>query len=52
MAPPRNARALIEALKDVRRLTLPGSGHSLMIEQPDAVLDALRHFVGVGVPAA
>lgn len=51
MAPPRNARALIGALKDVRSLTLPGSGHSLMIEQPDAVLDALRRFIGDAVPA-
>ncbi|MGE5667084.1 MAG: alpha/beta fold hydrolase [Betaproteobacteria bacterium] len=52
MAPPRNARALIEGLKDVRSLSLPGAGHSLMIEQPDAVLDALRRFIGVAVPAA
>ena len=45
MAPPRNAQALIGALKDVRSVTLPGCGHSLMVEQPDAVLDALRRFV-------
>ena len=51
MAPPRNARALIEALKDAASVTLPGGGHSLMIEQPDAVLDALRRFIGVAVPA-
>ena len=47
MAPPRNAKALIGALQDVRSLTLPGSGHALTIEQPDAVLDALRSFIGV-----
>ena len=46
MAPPRNAQALIGALKDVRSVTIPGCGHSLMVEQPDAVLDALRRFVG------
>lgn len=47
MAPPRNAQALVEALADARSMTLPGCGHSLMIEQPDTVLDALRSFVGV-----
>jgi pimeloyl-ACP methyl ester carboxylesterase len=47
MAPPRNARALIEALRDVRTVTLPETGHSLMTERPDAVLDALRTFLCV-----
>ena len=47
MAPPRNAKALLETLANVTSMTLPGCGHSLMIEQPDAVLDALRSFVGV-----
>jgi pimeloyl-ACP methyl ester carboxylesterase len=45
MAPPRNADALIAALPDKRTLTIPDSGHSLMVESPDAVLDALRAFL-------
>jgi pimeloyl-ACP methyl ester carboxylesterase len=45
MAPPRNAKALIAALPDVRTVTLPDTGHSLMAERPDAVLDALRGFL-------
>lgn len=45
MAPPRNAKALIAALPDVRTVTLPETGHSLMAERPDAVLDALRGFL-------
>ena len=45
MAPPRNAQALIASLADVRVVELPGSGHALMAEEPDAVLDALRAFL-------
>jgi pimeloyl-ACP methyl ester carboxylesterase len=45
MAPPRNAAALIEALPRHRKVTLPGCGHALMAEAPDAVLDALRSFL-------
>lgn len=44
MAPPRNAKAMIAALADVRTVTLPETGHSLMAERPDEVLDALREF--------
>ncbi|MFO1317411.1 MAG: alpha/beta hydrolase [Burkholderiales bacterium] len=45
MAPPKGAQALIGALADARAVTLPGTGHALMAEQPDAVLDALRAFL-------
>ena len=45
MAPPRNTDALVAALPDKRVVTLPGCGHALMAEQPDAVLDALRGFL-------
>jgi len=45
MAPPRNATALIAALSDVRTVMLPDTGHALMAEQPDAVLDALAAFL-------
>ena len=44
MAPPRNAKAMIAALADVRTVMLPEAGHSLMAERPDEVLDALREF--------
>jgi pimeloyl-ACP methyl ester carboxylesterase len=47
MAPPRNAKALIDALADVRTVTLPDTGHSMMTERPDEVLDALRKFLAV-----
>ncbi len=45
MAPTRNAKALLAALPNVQSMTLPDCGHSLMSEQPDAVLDALRAFL-------
>ena len=45
MAPPKNVRALIGALREVRVVDLPECGHAIMAEQPDAVLDALRAFV-------
>jgi len=45
MTPPRGAAALLAALTGVEVVTLPRSGHSLMAEEPDAVLDALRAFV-------
>jgi len=45
MAPPRGAQALIAALGEPTVVTLPDTGHAMMAEQPDAVLDALRSFV-------
>lgn len=45
MSPPRAVRALAAALKDVRSITIDGSGHALMTEQPDRVLDSLRRFI-------
>ena len=45
MAPPKNARELIGALRAARVVDLPECGHALMAEQPDAVLDALRAFL-------
>jgi len=46
MAPPKGAQALQAALRDMRVVILPGTGHAMMAEQPDAVLDALRGFLG------
>jgi pimeloyl-ACP methyl ester carboxylesterase len=45
MAPPRNTPGLIAALRDVQTVTLPETGHAMMAEQPDEVLDALRAFL-------
>ena len=45
MAPPRAAKGLVEALAGARVVTLPDTGHAMMAEQPDAVLDALRGFL-------
>jgi pimeloyl-ACP methyl ester carboxylesterase len=44
MAPARNAVALAATLPDCRIVTIADCGHSLMTEEPDAVLDALREF--------
>ena len=41
MTPARAARPLAEAIPGARTVTLPGCGHMMMAEQPDAVLDAL-----------
>ncbi|MGH8800933.1 MAG: alpha/beta fold hydrolase, partial [Casimicrobiaceae bacterium] len=46
MAPPRNARTLVDALDHPQTLTLAATGHALMTEQPDRVLDALLRFAG------
>jgi pimeloyl-ACP methyl ester carboxylesterase len=45
MASPKALGALMASLPDCRSVTLNGAGHSLMAEQPDAVLDALRKFI-------
>jgi pimeloyl-ACP methyl ester carboxylesterase len=45
MAPPKSAQALADALARKSVVTLPGCGHAMMAEQPDAVLDALRAFL-------
>jgi len=45
MTPPRAAQALFDALPDARRVVLDGSGHALMAERPNEVLDALIGFL-------
>jgi pimeloyl-ACP methyl ester carboxylesterase len=45
MTPPRAAQELTGALRQARSVLVAGSGHALMAEQPDAVLDALREFL-------
>ena len=45
MTPPRAARALQAAIKGQRTVLVSASGHNLMAEQPDAVLEALSGFL-------
>jgi pimeloyl-ACP methyl ester carboxylesterase len=45
MTPPRAAKAIAAALPDVRTVEIAGSGHALMAEKPDEVLDSLRAFL-------
>ena len=45
MTPPRAARELQAAIKGQRTVIVSPSGHNLMAEQPDAVLDALTGFL-------
>lgn len=52
MTPPRSAAALTRAFADARSVLLPGSGHALMAEAPDGVLDALREFLAAPASAS
>lgn len=45
MTPMRAARSLIDAIDGSRVVEIPGAGHAMMDERPDAVLDALRGFL-------
>jgi pimeloyl-ACP methyl ester carboxylesterase len=44
MTPPKAARMVKEAILHARTVEVAASGHALMTEQPDAVLDALYGF--------
>ena len=44
MTPPKAARTLKDGIRHARTVEVAASGHSLMSEQPDAVLDALYGF--------
>jgi pimeloyl-ACP methyl ester carboxylesterase len=45
MIPPRATHEFVKRLPHAQTVTLEGSGHALMAEQPDAVLDALIGFL-------
>lgn len=45
MAPTRQGARLAEAIRGARFVAIPAAGHMLMVEQPDATLDALNEFV-------
>ncbi|MSP81339.1 MAG: alpha/beta hydrolase [Alphaproteobacteria bacterium] len=44
MTPPREGLALTKAITGARSHAIPGSGHMMMVEAPDATLDALKEF--------
>ncbi len=44
MSPPSIGRQLADKITGIRIVTIPNSGHMLMAEAPDAVLDALIEF--------
>jgi pimeloyl-ACP methyl ester carboxylesterase len=46
MTPPKAAATLIKAIPHGKVIQIQGSGHDLMAEQPDAVLEALFDFCG------
>lgn len=45
MTSPKAAKALLGFIPGARLVSIEGSGHALMAERPDAVLNALRDFV-------
>jgi len=45
MTSPKAAKALLALIPGARLVAVEGSGHALMAERPDAVLDALRDFI-------
>jgi pimeloyl-ACP methyl ester carboxylesterase len=48
MTPPRAAKSLQEQIRGAQTVVIDFSGHSLMAEAPDAVLDALIAFLNSG----
>lgn len=48
MTSPKVARSIQAAIPGARLVTVEGSGHALMAERPDAVLDALIGFLVAG----
>ncbi len=52
MTPPKATAALRSALPDAHVVQIEGSGHSLMAEQPDQVLEALFAFAADAAEAA
>lgn len=45
MTPPRATKDIVNALADKRIVEIAGSGHAIMSEKPDDLLDAIRAFV-------
>jgi pimeloyl-ACP methyl ester carboxylesterase len=45
MTPVKSGRALGAAIRGAKIVVLPGCGHMMMVERPDATLDALNDFL-------
>ena len=45
LTPARSTRGLREALADAQVVVLPGAGHTIMVEEPNALLDALHRVL-------
>ena len=45
IAPVADARRMADAAHDGRLVTVPGAGHMVPVERPDALADALRRFL-------
>ncbi|MDP6353122.1 MAG: alpha/beta hydrolase [Alphaproteobacteria bacterium] len=45
MTPARESRKFEAAIAEARLVMIPGGGHMMMVEQPDATLDALKAFL-------
>ena len=45
MTPPQAARPLAQRIADARVVTLPATGHMMMVEQPDRTLDELAETI-------
>ncbi|MCG6874899.1 MAG: alpha/beta hydrolase [Betaproteobacteria bacterium] len=50
MTPGRTAQDLVKAIAGARVVEIDGSGHAMMAEKPDEVLDALRDFLSSAMP--
>lgn len=42
--PPRNSESMVAGIRDARFITIPGAGHSSSLEQPEAVIAAMREL--------
>jgi pimeloyl-ACP methyl ester carboxylesterase len=42
--PPRNAASLVAGIRGARHVNIPGAGHSSSLEQPEAVIAAMREL--------
>jgi pimeloyl-ACP methyl ester carboxylesterase len=46
--PPKNSQSLVAGIRGARFITIPKSGHSSSLEQPEAVIAAMRELLQAG----
>jgi proline iminopeptidase len=51
IAPPLAARAIADGIDGAELVVVPGAGHFVFVEAPDAFREAVLTFLGVGAPA-